>query len=61
MYIGDKRAENNPTDNFKENRIIEKKNTEIPEKALTLNFIDRLGVCQTKKNTKTKEKWSAAE
>ena len=61
MYLGDTRAEGNPNDTFKENRIIEKKNTEIPEKALTQNFIDRFGNCQTKKNTKTKEKWSAVE
>ena len=61
MYLGDTRADGNPGDNFKENRIIEKKNTEIPEKAMTQNFIDRLGNCPTKKNTKTKPKWSAAE
>lgn len=61
MYLGDTQAEENPNDTFKENRVIEKKSTEIPEKALTQNFIDRFGNCGTKKNTKTKEKWSANE
>jgi len=61
MLLGAGKAEENPLDIFKKDRVITKKLKENLEKALTKAFIDPNNVCKTRKRGKSEQRWSEKE